>query len=46
MSDMREVKVDTEKNYIIAQGGCLWADIDAAAAQYGLATGFTTVVLR
>jgi len=39
LSEMRRVKVDTRKNYIIAQGGCLWADVDAAGAQYGLATG-------
>jgi FAD/FMN-containing dehydrogenase len=36
---MKQVKIDTEKNHIIAEGGCLWADVDAAAAAEGLATG-------
>ena len=36
---MNAVTVDTTKNYVIAQGGCLWADVDAAAAKYELATG-------
>ena len=39
LSKMREVQIDTKRNYIIAQGGCLWADVDAVAAKYGLATG-------
>ena len=39
LSKMRNVKVDTTTNCIIAQGGCLWADIDSAAAKYELATG-------
>ncbi len=36
---MRAVRVDTEKNLIIAQGGCLWEDVDKAGAEHGLATG-------
>ena len=41
LSKMRHVKVDTTTNRIIAQGGCLWADIDSAAAKYELATGYS-----
>lgn len=36
---MRKVTVDTATNRIIAQGGCLWEDVDAEAAKYDLATG-------
>ena len=39
LSKMRGVRVDTAKNLIIAQGGCLWEDVDKAGAEYGLATG-------
>jgi FAD/FMN-containing dehydrogenase len=39
LSKMRDVKVDTEKNLIIAQGGCLWEDVDKAGAEYDLVTG-------
>lgn len=39
LSKMRAVRVDTEKNLIIAQGGCLWEDVDKAGAEHGLATG-------
>ena len=41
LSKMRNVRVDTTTNRIIAQGGCLWADVDAAAAKYELATGYS-----
>ena len=36
---MRNVKVDTDQNFIIAKGGCVWADVDAAGAECGLVTG-------
>jgi len=36
---MRRVKVDPVKREIVAQGGCTWADVDSAAAEYDLATG-------
>jgi FAD/FMN-containing dehydrogenase len=39
LSKMRAVRVDKEKNLIIAQGGCLWEDVDKAGAEHGLATG-------
>ena len=41
---MRKVKVDTSKNIIIAQGGALWADVDTAAAEHGLATGTIFII--
>lgn len=41
LSRMRTVKVDVEKRQIIAQGGCLWVDVDTAAAEHGLATGLS-----
>lgn len=38
---MRGVRVDREKNLIIAQGGCLWEDVDKAGAEYDLVTGIS-----
>ena len=35
---MRSVHVYPSTRTITAQGGCLWADVDAAAAEHGLAT--------
>jgi FAD/FMN-containing dehydrogenase len=35
---MRKVIVDSERKTITAQGGCIWQDVDEAAAKYGLAT--------
>ncbi|KAL8991966.1 MAG: hypothetical protein Q9169_007492, partial [Polycauliona sp. 2 TL-2023] len=38
LSSMRSVRVDPSAKTITAEGGCLWADVDAAAAQHRLAT--------
>ena len=46
LSKMRNVRVDTTTNRIIAQGGCLWADVDAAAAKYDLATGYSLLSIH
>lgn len=43
MSKMRDVVVDPVNKTITAQGGCLWADVDKAAAEHGLATVGGTV---
>jgi hypothetical protein len=43
MSKMRNVVVDPEKKTITAQGGALWADVDKAAGEYGLAAVGGTV---
>ncbi|KAI9789074.1 MAG: hypothetical protein M1833_002772 [Piccolia ochrophora] len=43
LSRMRQVVVDTENRTITAQGGCLWADVDTAAGERGLATVGGTV---
>ncbi|EEH43859.1 uncharacterized protein PADG_00148 [Paracoccidioides brasiliensis Pb18] len=40
---MRGVTVDAATKVITAQGGALWADVDNAAAEYGLATVGGTV---
>jgi FAD/FMN-containing dehydrogenase len=40
---MRNVKIDTSTNRIIAQGGCLWEDVDREAAKFDLATVGGTV---
>ena len=40
---MRSIHVDPSTRTITAQGGCLWADVDAAAAEHGLATVGGTV---
>ncbi|MEP6753524.1 MAG: FAD-binding oxidoreductase [Candidatus Dormiibacterota bacterium] len=38
LSPMREVRVDTDARTATAQGGCTWADYDAATQQHGLAS--------
>ncbi|KAK2732728.1 hypothetical protein FQN57_002482 [Myotisia sp. PD_48] len=43
LSRLRAVTIDKDKNTITAQGGCLWVDVDEAAAKYGLATVGGTV---
>ncbi|KAL6877897.1 Glucooligosaccharide oxidase [Trichoderma longibrachiatum] len=43
LSGMRSVKVDTASKHIIAQGGAVWADVDDAAMEKGLATVGGTV---
>jgi FAD/FMN-containing dehydrogenase len=40
---MRKVEVDPAQKIITAQGGALWADVDEAAAEHGLATVGGTV---
>jgi len=45
LSKMRKVRVNTTNNTIIAQGGCLWIDVDQAAADHGLATGYIVVAV-
>jgi FAD binding domain/Berberine and berberine like len=40
---MRGTKVDLEKKTVTAQGGCLWADVDSAASEHGMATPGGTV---
>jgi FAD/FMN-containing dehydrogenase len=37
LGKMRAVTVDTNTNTVKAQGGCIWKDVDEAAADYGLA---------
>lgn len=43
LSGMRAVKVDKDSKLIVAQGGCLWEDVDNAAIEKGLATVGGTV---
>ncbi|KAI9842636.1 MAG: hypothetical protein M1837_007003 [Sclerophora amabilis] len=43
LSKMRNVSVSPENMTITAQGGCVWEDVDKAAAQHGLATVGGTV---
>ncbi|KAJ4858409.1 FAD binding domain-containing protein [Trichoderma breve] len=43
LSGMRNVTVDKDSKLIIAQGGALWADVDNAAIEKGLATVGGTV---
>ncbi|KAL7923524.1 hypothetical protein ACQKWADRAFT_51966 [Trichoderma austrokoningii] len=43
LSGMRAVKVDKASKLIVAQGGCLWGDVDNAAIEKGLATVGGTV---
>ncbi|KAL7934440.1 hypothetical protein V8C35DRAFT_28039 [Trichoderma chlorosporum] len=43
LSGMRKVTVDENSKLIIAQGGALWADVDDAAIEKGLATVGGTV---
>jgi FAD/FMN-containing dehydrogenase len=40
---MRAVSVDPDARTITAAGGCLWRDVDQAAARHGLATVGGTV---
>jgi FAD/FMN-containing dehydrogenase len=40
---MRNVKIDASTNRIIAQGGCLWEDVDREAAKFDLVTVGGTV---
>jgi FAD/FMN-containing dehydrogenase len=37
LSLMRDVSVDVAANTVTAQGGCVWEDVDNAAAEHGLA---------
>ncbi|KAL9585041.1 MAG: hypothetical protein Q9212_001756 [Teloschistes hypoglaucus] len=43
LSSMRSVTVDHASKTLTAQGGCVWADVDAAAEEHGLATVGGTV---
>jgi FAD/FMN-containing dehydrogenase len=43
LSKMRNVTVDPQAKTIKAEGGTIWADVDAEAAKYGLATVGGTV---
>lgn len=43
LSLIRDVTVDTTKQTITYGGGCLWSEVDEAAAQHGLATPGGTV---
>jgi FAD/FMN-containing dehydrogenase len=43
LSKMRNVTVDPEAKTITAEGGCLWEDVDTAAAKHALATVGGTV---
>ena len=40
---MRKVRVDTDKQQLHVQGGCLWGDVDDAGYKHGLATVGGTV---
>ncbi len=42
LSAMRDVQVDTARQQVRVEGGCLWNDVDAATSPHGLAvpTGF------
>jgi FAD/FMN-containing dehydrogenase len=43
LSKMRSISVDPIKKTVTAQGGALWSDVDAAAAEYNLAAVGGTV---
>jgi FAD/FMN-containing dehydrogenase len=43
LSEMRAVSVDPKSKIVTAQGGCLWADVDKAAEEHGLAVVGGTV---
>jgi len=43
LAKMRRVTVDAVKQQLHVQGGCLWADVDEAAWEHGLATVGGTV---
>ena len=38
LAKMRRVSVDASTKTVRAEGGCIWEDVDEAAAEYGLAT--------
>lgn len=37
LSPMNSVRVDPDRRLIVAQGGCVWGDVDAEAQAFGLA---------
>lgn len=37
LAKMRAVKVDIKAKTVSVEGGCIWRDVDEAAAEYGLA---------
>ncbi|TDO59996.1 FAD/FMN-containing dehydrogenase [Kribbella sp. VKM Ac-2571] len=37
LSPMNSVRVDPDRRVIVAQGGCVWGDVDAEAQAFGLA---------
>ena len=39
LKQMRKARVDTSTNRVVAQGGCLWIDVEQALAEHKLATG-------
>ena len=41
---MNRVTVDAEARTILAEGGCLWQEVDEEAAKFGLAAVGGTVV--
>ncbi len=43
LSKLRRVIVDAGTRTVVAEGGCLWKDVDEEAARYGLATVSGTV---
>ncbi|RYP52203.1 hypothetical protein DL768_002594 [Monosporascus sp. mg162] len=43
LSKMRRVTVNVQGNTILCEGGCIWEDVDMAAADYGLAAVGGTV---
>ncbi|KAI9759744.1 MAG: hypothetical protein M4579_002129 [Chaenotheca gracillima] len=43
LSKMRNVVVSSEEQTLAVDGGCLWVDVDSAAARHGLATVGGTV---
>ncbi|PYH44048.1 FAD-binding domain-containing protein, partial [Aspergillus saccharolyticus JOP 1030-1] len=43
LAKLRQVHIDPEARVVTAEGGALWADIDVAAAQHGLAVVGSTL---
>jgi FAD/FMN-containing dehydrogenase len=43
LSKLRHISVDAGARTVVAEGGCLWKDVDEAAARHGLATVGGTV---
>ncbi|PYI16227.1 FAD binding oxidoreductase [Aspergillus violaceofuscus CBS 115571] len=43
LAKLRRVRIDPEARVVAAEGGALWADIDVAAAQHGLAVVGSTL---